>query len=780
MTRSESRVLACGVAVMAMALLLWELLVFRISAATIGHGFAMFAALLLPAAVGLGALGMALVRLPPDIRPVELARAASYCAAAAGGLTALGAIAASWASQQVASNAQTDADFIVAVALVAWLLPGVVVGASMGCIVRLALPTIGRIGAFEAGGAVAACLAAPLVLEAGGARTILGASLLLAAAALLLARAAREASPRWSALWTLPLALTALLAGDLGEPWLAFRTDAGRKSGIDHATWTAQGHLAIEKADRGPKLYIDRHPPVSLPAKLKGGAKKPVEPEDLAYVLWSGSVGPVLVVGTAGGREIQVALWRDAERVDVVEPHAGVLERLHHADYEDATVSQLTDPQRVRVVVGDGRAALRGLGSDYQLVVVVESGRFDQTAPRLLSRDDRRYTTAAIVDYLGRLRGDGALSLSVRPEGMPAAMAAASAALGKTPADAAKNVVACSDDKRGVLVVSPQSISAAHQSKMIKRCKKLKMKVDHPVQRAPGDAPEADGFVHAAAMAAPPSEERPFLVPPDAVPPLVSAVRDLAPSPAHAGKRKKAPPPGEVEPYVEPSREGLAGAAALAGGVVLALAAIALVRLRRRDPSGPLGIQIGLPFSGLALAVCSFALADLTLRVLGNRAYGWALVIPLGLVGVAAGRLYADVPPRERLPRVARVAMVASLVGLVAAGVGWDLIAGLGSASLGVRLAAVLVLLVAAGWALGFPLAAGLRLAGRDAIASWGWGAHLAGWALGGALAALLVPYVGVQRLWPIGLGAFAVAALAFTSRRRRSPSQPAAQPEQA
>jgi hypothetical protein len=70
---------------------------------------------------------------------------------------------------------------------------------------------------------------------------------------------------------------------------------------------------------------------------------------------------------------------------------------------------------------------------------------------------------------------------------------------------------------------------------------------------------------------------------------------------------------------------------------------------------------------------------------------------------------------------------------------------------------------------LGHPLAVGLRwLASRDpAAVTWAWGAHLLGWAAGGALATLLAYYTGVQRLWLVGLGVFAVAgALAALALR--------------
>jgi hypothetical protein len=79
-----------------------------------------------------------------------------------------------------------------------------------------------------------------------------------------------------------------------------------------------------------------------------------------------------------------------------------------------------------------------------------------------------------------------------------------------------------------------------------------------------------------------------------------------------------------------------------------------------------------------------------------------------------------------------------------------------------VQLTLVMFLLVGSGALLGAPLAIGLRLvaAWDPAPVAWCWGAHLGGWAIGGGVAALLVYYVGVGKLWPLGLVAFAGGAV--------------------
>jgi hypothetical protein len=99
-------------------------------------------------------------------------------------------------------------------------------------------------------------------------------------------------------------------------------------------------------------------------------------------------------------------------------------------------------------------------------------------------------------------------------------------------------------------------------------------------------------------------------------------------------------------------------------------------------------------------------------------------------------------------------------------------IGGLVTAAAPLRFGAVLFILLITGWLLGSPLAAGLRLVGEwdPATVTWCWGANLSGWAVGGALATLMVYYVGVAKLWPMGLASFAIGAVLLAVSARDEP----------
>ncbi|MEQ9323054.1 MAG: hypothetical protein RIF41_28060, partial [Polyangiaceae bacterium] len=220
------------------------------------------------------------------------------------------------------------------------------------------------------------------------------------------------------------------------------------------------------------------------------------------------------------------------------------------------------------------------------------------------------------------------------------------------------------------------------------------------------------------------------------------------------------------------------GVAAAGFGIALLWVLVGLLvpPPRRREPSSsarpPLLLRGSFVLFGVAMALGLFVLDDALLRVTGDAAYAWSFVIPLGLVGVGAGQLWVEVVSPERLRR-------ATAIGL-AAGLGWlALLAGthgtiLGwvDAGLAFRLTVSMFVLVVTGWQLGWPLAAGLKsVAAWDrASVTWAWGAHLGGWALGGALAASLVRYTGVADLAWVGLGAFALGSIAMVRGQRREP----------
>lgn len=777
MTRSEYRKLLWGVGLLGGATLLLELLSFRLQAAAIGHGFALFVGLTAPAFAALGA--MVVARRSAATSDARLDRSAAHLTALGGAFAVFAVISLTLVSQRIA-RAGGDAEmWQVALGLLSGWLPALFAGGAVGAVMRRGARWIGRFAAALAFGAAIACLAAPGLLELGGApRLAIGNGLLFGVAALLFASSGRQAKPHTAVIWTLPLAVVALIAGDVGAPWLKMRFDLGRRSRIDHTIWSPQGLIAVHKVKRDrTKLQIDRGPEVPLAEEREPKRKPSFLPQDLVYLTSLGAKGPVLVIGSAGGREVAAAMAYEHPRVDVVELHASFVNELLLDRYATITGHVLHHQHIVTPHIGDGRADLSRLPRDYQHVVVTGHGNFDQSAPRLLTGHERLYTREAIATYLDRLRADGTLLLRAPKEGLPALIAGASTALGLTPEAARRHLLACSSDEDVVLLVHLGARDARRQHNLDKRCKRSRLTVDYPLtkppkRRAKDVAKEAERQDKLARLEAgqPASDDRPYLTAAPTLDELKgqtwASLRALRPELANGATKKKAKKGQEAEPAEPPPPKMTVIGTATAGAIVaLLLLLIGLVVPPPRSGSvrGPsLSLRLAFPLFGVALATGLFALSDQLLRVVGDAAYAWTLVIPLGLVGMGAGRLWADTITTVRLRRAAGLGLAVGLGWLILIGGSHATVQGMGIAGEAPRLTLTMFLLFITGAVLGWPLAAGLRLVAAvdRAPVTWCWGAHFGGWALGGALAALLVPYLGVTGLYIVAFGSFGLGAL--------------------
>src|SRR5262245_8080361 len=132
MIRADRRLLLGAVLTLAAAMLLLEVLAYRLSAAVLGPTFATLVGLLLPGAAALGA-GL-LARQPDQMEAVRLARSAAHYAAIAGGTTAAGAIAFTWVSQVVAHGEGDAAWYHGAIAVIGWLVPAFMSGGALALV----------------------------------------------------------------------------------------------------------------------------------------------------------------------------------------------------------------------------------------------------------------------------------------------------------------------------------------------------------------------------------------------------------------------------------------------------------------------------------------------------------------------------------------------------------------------------------------------------------------------------------------------------------------------
>ncbi|MBW2455033.1 MAG: hypothetical protein JRI68_11010 [Deltaproteobacteria bacterium] len=811
MTRPEDRALLGGVAALATAIVLLELLSFRLCAATLGGSFATFVGLMSPFAAALGAVTLG--RRSAAVSPARLAKSAAYWAVLAGATTVVGTVALSWASQGVARQGGEGDLLHVWVVLAGWLLPAWLSGGALATAVRCGLRTIGRLGFAEALGGVVACLLVPAAMWVGAPRAALICGALYAAAAFCFGYVGRAARPRWPALATLPLVVLVLVSGDIGAPWLKMRVTEGRRTKVELWVWTAAGVITVDKVVRRHTRYrIDRSRAVPI-AKRDNNKRKPrYHVQDAVYDLRGRVQGPVLLIGASGGRDVRVALAYDNERVDWVVPHVALLQDVLRDRYGEHTGDLLAD-DRIRTWIGDGRAALASLPQGYANVVVLDTGDGAQTAPRQVTYQDRRFTTEAVRDYLGRLSDQGALLLHSSVTALPSLMATVVEAVGEPAEKTRKRMFACVNGAGvAALLVNWKSIDPVTARALSKGCKKARRFVAYPLPEIRTKSPgrklaERDRSERMARLEGGTAvfDERPLLSPPTPLGELprvaMTALRGLRPQ-AEDKKDKKpsSSPPSDTEAAVpwesasdlvrdKLSQGGIAAAATAMG--LLALIVTLLVPAAQPGVgrrSAPVPLRLSFPLFGLALALGLFVLVERFTRLLGDGAYAWSVLIPLGLAAVGGGRLWVDALEQ---PRARRTTMI-----LLGAGAAWLLVLAAAaepllratSSSTVLALLVVLVVTLITGALLGAPLALGLVVvrAHGPAQSTWCWGAHHAGWAFGAALAASLVHAVGLRPLLPIAVAAYALGAALFVLGSRggaprvesSAPSGPSAAPD--
>ncbi|MBI4704377.1 MAG: hypothetical protein HY744_25005 [Deltaproteobacteria bacterium] len=788
MAGSRPRALLVGVAALGAGILLQELLAFRLWAATFGDGYALLLGLVAPAAVGLGAVVLA---RGDALSEGAVARAAAKLALGAGAAWIVALVALAWLTQRIARLPGQVGDWALWAMVAGWLVPFALAGGAMGAAVRRGIGQAGRMGFADALGGACAGLAVPLVMRLGAPRAGLVTGLVVGIAAVAFAWSAAgepgARTPPWGPLWAFVLAAVSLLCGDLGDPWLEMHTDLGsRRSRLRHQVWSGLGLASAGRLAKGRmQLAVDARLDRALDLADGSGRSPPDRPQDLGYGLAGRPGGRVLVIGSGGGREIEVAFSEGAHAVSAIEADPVLVGQLLRVELA-ATTGRIFRHRGLRVRIGDGRVGAGDLPGGYRQIVVVGAPRHVQAAPRLLGPSDRLYTREAVQGYLSLLAPRGSLVLRCGREGLGSVVAAVAAALGAGANEIREHLFACSAaDGEAALLVKREPLSALERQSLSKHCKRFRLAVDFPTEIP---MLQIRGHVHERALALlPPAlagvaaavDEWPYLgarPQPTELPALAGqALRELLEPPwssLRSGTERPGGPPGRgvvasgkasgrPEPAARdsgagpgPGRDDVAGrglglaAAGLAAPLVLLLAGLALATAGSGRRQARPAAALALACFGVALGVAQVALAQRLIEVLGQPAAAWPLVIPLLLVATGAGRLVVDSVSEARVRRMAAWCGAAAALCALAAS-----LMPLGSVPAHLRPAALAVVAMAVAALLGAPLAAALRLAGRrgpraaPAVAAGLWGAHALGWAVGAAAAAVLVRYAGTSRL---------------------------------
>jgi SAM-dependent methyltransferase len=161
-------------------------------------------------------------------------------------------------------------------------------------------------------------------------------------------------------------------------------------------------------------LFIDGSGPIGIMGSLRPGEQEYMDylPMTAPYTLLENP--EVLLVDLGGGINAQVARYKGARRIDIVEPSSEMIRLLR----DDPNVSRFTgnllkSPQ-IRVVQGEPRAFCQDHRGAYDLIEIslVDSIGLSDSGGYAI-QEDFTYTVEAFQEYLAGLKPGGLLSVTV-------------------------------------------------------------------------------------------------------------------------------------------------------------------------------------------------------------------------------------------------------------------------------------------------------------------------------------------------------------------------------
>ncbi|MDI1476131.1 hypothetical protein [Polyangium sp. y55x31] len=485
MSVSQSRALAGGIALYLAAFVVLSIALVRLFSALLGPHFELVWLALLPLGLGLGAWFGSLVR-GIGKSPRSAAPVAHFAALSAGAMAVSVVVGVRARSVDTFDRAALgQLAIFLGTSLLPFLLAGVTLTGALG-VARRRVADVGKSGLL---GAACGVVVAAFVLRFGPARVGLGAAIAASLAAALFAVAARreiveaegegssgEAEPprvHLGVVTTFVLGCSVLLAGEIGAPYLklaAIRWIQIERVSFQH--WTNHALLTVDKPSAGAAwLRADGTMGTQI---YDGKQMPPATPDELGYVLHKDK-GPVLVVGSAGGRELRSALRQNQKEIHAVEADPAIVHEVMRGESR-AWSGELYDKPEIRVAIEGPRGYVRRPPVPYRSIVV---GYFDAFAPSpvgaVAATPSPLFTTQAVRDLILAVVPEGTVTLS-RPEvEADRLVALVTSALRETGAEApATHLFGCTKDRISTVLVKRTPLRAEELTNLRSHCRRHK------------------------------------------------------------------------------------------------------------------------------------------------------------------------------------------------------------------------------------------------------------------------------------------------------------------
>ena len=750
---------ALGVGLVAGSTLALQVLLTRLFSAALFYHFAFFAISLALLGTGAGAI---LLYLRP--RLVERPSPERALARWSGlfGLLLLVVPALLVRLDYSFDNLEVDAPFVLTLTLAALLaaLPFLAAGIVIALAIKTWVAGVGRVYAFDLGGAgIGALAVVPLLWLVDAPTLVVGLGVVGALAALLFAGPAPERRAA-AALVAVGLVMVAL-SGATSLYHLPGPFDDVRDPLAEH--WTPISRVvAYPPGTRGGDAIVSYDQDVAPVPAHRPGTPLPdwrslgLGPQSIGYEL-SGP-GRTLVIGGGGGRDVYNALSSGQRRVDVIELNREI------RDMVDGELAEWSGRPfslpGVSVAIGDGRSTLAARDTRYDQIHIGFTNTLTAGSGQAYALSENNlYTVEAFDEYLDHLRPGGILSVSrlyrfAGDEVLRATVLALAALRERGVSDPSRHVIVMLGRDTlaafyGTVLVRLEPFTEAELARVrrlaAERTRGLVYAPGGPYRRewrglAVAASPEAFCSGYPVDVCAP-TDNQPFFL-----------------NPVRLGDLGEPLPPGS--PFI--SRTPFV-VLLVALGILAALSLVAFVlplaldRGSERPPASALAYFAAI---GLGFLVFEVVLIQRFVLFLGFPTYALSVVLFALLVFTGCGSLLSERLRDRRRGLVAALAAVTALV-TVAAFALQPLLRALIDLPFAARIVIAVALLAPAGLLLGIAMPVGLRrlAALHPTGVAWAWGINGVTSVLGSVLAIFVAINWGFTVATLLAAACYALAA---------------------
>jgi hypothetical protein len=651
-----------------------------------------------------------------------------------------------------------------------------------GIIVSLAISeTIERVDKvyfFDLLGAAAGCLALVALLNAfGGPNTIIAVSILFASAAAIWFGLAGYRMGRIAAVFV-GLTFTMLLIANAGHPFIEVRYAKGLKLRDEQYTkWNSISRIGLAPdKDAGEMIFIDADASTAI-ANFDFDRLTPGQIQDLEhqgpgipYNLRPGA--KTLIIGPGGGWDVSRALASGSRDVTAVEINPIIATKIMRQKFPQLSQNLYLRPD-VHIDIEDGRSFVRRSPDKFQVIQATLVDTWASTAAGAFALSENNlYTTDAFRDYLTHLTPDGLLTFTrwgfdPPRESLRLVSLAMSALSDLGQAEPWRHVLVGRSGGKSELhgwgaldtvIFSRSPLSNADVARARQAFADAHMEAIY----LPGDPPrnEFGQLLLAKNPAAwernyrfditPVSDNRPFFF-------YTVQPRDVAAFLLQTNSKS-----ADLKVNVAvPKLFDAMFVSIVAVGIILVLPPLVLGTRLPPERSVRSFLLYFLAI-GMGYILIEVALIQKFVLFLGHPTYAltvviFSMLVSSGLGSYASRKLIADKPANL----VKALGVVAVLVALLAAIVNPVLSAGVGLPFF-VKVAATVLMLAPAGFAMGLPFPTGLRMLERAHQPSvrWAWSLNAAASVLGSVGALVLALYLGIVETLLIGGALYLFAAL--------------------